>query len=825
MDFTKKKKTSCDGFCALFAGSTVVFHSWYDFNFFFNQIKKNRNPKRGPAIIMIEKEIRKTKTSLLFPSKRKLSPRIYLRKPVYASYQVNTQEKKGTGSINMRTSFLWILLPLLLLLNLADLPVSRSTCPRRCGEIDIPHPFGIGEGCYLNSWYEIKSSKGCSSDGEEELESLLNLTGTPFYFDQSNTLIAAGCGITASLTNVEPVVAGCNSRCGKKSRTPTQDFLALDECITTYSSDAEDCRKRSTADEKSCSGIGCCAANIPGGRQQIVGVRIDSTTTTSGGCKVAFLTDEDYLLSNGSDAQRIHSKGNAMVLLGWLISTSNPSFFDSLGCHTKKEYRQADNQFGITYGINCTCENYSSFSTYGICECTTGYRGDPYVVGGCKDINECLEGKDENGNPVRCTDPICVNLQGGYECVYESQRRRVIAIGVGSSFGSLIFVAGIYLAYRFIRKQRRLNQKKKFFKRNGGLLLEQQLTSTQGKVEYTKVFTSKELEKATENFSLNRILGQGGQGTVYKGMLVDGRIVAVKKSKVVDEDKLEENIVKLLGCCLETHVPVLVYEFIPNGNLFEHLHDEFGDNMMATWDLRLRIAIDVAGSLSYLHSSASFPIYHRDVKSTNIMLDEKYRAKVSDFGTSRSITVDHTHLTTVVSGTAGYMDPEYFQSSQFTDKSDVYSFGVVLVELITGEKPFSFLRSQENRTLSSYFTLAMKEDKLFDIIDARIRDGCNLNQVTAAADIARTCLNMKRKKRPSMREVSMELEKIRGSSEDMQSHEYVDEDKEDKNKRVVEVNIGESSWTHVAVTAPASQNSVATSSLSDTEPLFPLQTR
>lgn len=320
----------------------------------------------------------------------------------------------------MRTSFLR-LLPLLLLLNLADLPVSRSTCPSQCGGIDIPHPFGIGEGCYLNSWYEIKcnlnaslsvsknkpvpvlsvidkevvkitppysirikhsiASKGCSSDGEEELESLLNLTGTPFYLGRSNTLIAAGCGITASLTNVDPVVAGCNSRCGKKTRTPTQDFLALDECITDYRSDPEDCRKESIADEKKCSGIGCCAANIPGRRQQIVGVRIDNTTTTSGGCKVAFLTDEDYLLSNGSDAQRIHSKGNATVLLGWLISTSNPSFFDSLGCHTKTEYRQAsENQDGI----NCTCDNYSRFSTYGICECTDGYRGDPYVVGGCK---------------------------------------------------------------------------------------------------------------------------------------------------------------------------------------------------------------------------------------------------------------------------------------------------------------------------------------------------------------------------------------------------------------------------------------------------------
>ncbi|KAL0806124.1 hypothetical protein Bca101_098616 [Brassica carinata] len=394
---------------------------------------------------------------------------------------------------------------------------------------------------------------------------------------------------------------------------------------------------------------------------------------------------------------------------------------------------------------------------------------------------------------------------------------KVPIVRIGSSFGSLIFICGIYGLYRLIRKQRRLNQKKKFFKRNGGLLLQQQLTSTEGNVEKTRVFSSRELEKATENFSSTRILGQGGQGTVYKGMLVDGRIVAVKKSKVVDEDKLEEfinevvilsqinhrNIVKLLGCCLETDVPVLVYEFIPNGNLFEHLHDESDDHTMATWEVRLRIAIDIAGALSYLHSAASSPIYHRDVKSTNIMLDEKYRAKVSDFGTSRTVTVDHTHLTTVVSGTVGYVDPEYFQSSQFTDKSDVYSFGVVLAELITGE------------------------NRLFDIIDARIRDGCKLNQVTATANLARKCLNLKGRKRPSMREVSMELEKIRGSSVDMQLHEYGSENEEENEEQIVDANIELQSWNNIAVTAPTSQYDVGTSTLpmSDVEPLFPFQTR
>lgn len=370
-----------------------------------------------------------------------------------------------------------------------------------------------------------------------------------------------------------------------------------------------------------------------------------------------------------------------------------------------------------------------------------------------------------------------------------------------------------------------------------GLLLQQQLTSNEGIIDKTIVFKSKELKKATENFSLNRVLGQGGQGTVYKGMLVDGRIVAVKKSKVVDEDKLEEfineviilsqinhrNIVKLLGCCLETEVPLLVYEFIPNGNLFEHLHDESEDYTMATWEVRLRIAIYIARALSYLHSSASSPIYHRDIKTTNIMLDEKYQAKVSDFGTSRSVTVDHTHLTTVVSGTVGYVDPEYFQSSQFTDKSDVYSFGVVLVELITGEKPVSVMRSQENRTLATYFILAFRENRVADIIDPRIKDDCKLEQVMASAQLARKCLNLNGKKRPSMREVSMELERIRSPNGDSQSHVQIVE-----NNNVTEVamafKIGVESCNNGDVTAPSVfQDSAASTSWLHAEPLFPRQ--
>lgn len=318
--------------------------------------------------------------------------------------------------------------------------------------------------------------------------------------------------------------------------------------------------------------------------------------------------------------------------------------------------------------------------------------------------------------------------------------------------------------------------KEKYFKRNGGLLLQQQLSSKHGTVDSTKLFTSKELEKATDNFNENRVLGRGGQGTVYKGMLPDGRIVAVKKSKIEAASEIEpfinevvilsqvihRNVVNLLGCCLETEVPLLVYEFVPNGNLFEYLHDQ-NEEFTVTWEKRLQLGSEVAGALSYLHSSASIPIYHRDIKSSNILLDDKFRAKIADFGTSRSVDVDKTHLTTLVQGTFGYLDPEYFQSSQFTDKSDVYSFGVVLVELLTGQRAISSLRSQEGRSLATYFIASMENNQLFSILDARVVKQGREEDIVAVADLARSCLSLNGKLRPTMREVSMELERVRTS--------------------------------------------------------------
>ncbi|AEE29842.1 unnamed protein product [Arabidopsis thaliana] len=773
-----------------------------------------------------------------------------------------------------------ILFSLLLILILDSKVVSLSTsCQSKsvCGNINIPYPFGIEKGCYLNEWYKIEcknatypflfkmgmavvnislpgddgynnpvsygsirvkipiTSIGCSRDGKES-GSVLNFTDSPFYFGIGNSLVAVGCNSKASLTNINPSKVGCELNCtASKETLPSKSIPFFDKTgcsnnkLPYYSSL---CTKNNGEDERSCDGNGCCIAGLLDSEApQVIGINIESFdhgNSTKLECRVAFLTDDVSPFSNASEPKRLFAKRYATVSLGWVIQTKNLSFVNSLSCKNTKEYDNST--YNIKLVTSCICNNVTISGTdYANCGCSQGYEGNPYLPGGCKDINECL--RNSYGQRQNCRESdTCVNLPGTFNCI--GNKTRVTMIGVGSAFGILVLVVGIWWLRKFLKKRRMSKRKRKFFKRNGGLLLQQQLNTNKGNVEKTRIFSSRELEKATDNFSESRILGQGGQGTVYKGMLVDGRTVAVKKSKVVDEDKLEEfinevvilsqinhrHVVKLLGCCLETEVPTLVYEFIPNGNLFQHIHEE-SDDYTKTWGMRLRIAVDIAGALSYLHSAASSPIYHRDIKSTNILLDEKYRTKVSDFGTSRSVTIDHTHWTTVISGTVGYVDPEYYGSSQYTDKSDVYSFGVVLVELITGEKPvITVSNSQEIRGLADHFRVAMKENRFFEIMDARIRDGCKPEQVMAVANLARRCLNSKGKKRPCMRKVFTDLEKILASQEDSLVNIENDDGADDEEEGMTMINIDDSQTIYVTAPAPSI---VASSSSSDVQPLFP----
>ncbi|GLJ24091.1 hypothetical protein SUGI_0459410 [Cryptomeria japonica] len=266
------------------------------------------------------------------------------------------------------------------------------------------------------------------------------------------------------------------------------------------------------------------------------------------------------------------------------------------------------------------------------------------------------------------------------------------------------------------------------------------------------------------------VSGSGGFGTVFEGMLLDGTPVAIKRSKQSfnledGHDFLNEvtilsqinhrNIVKLLGCCIQTKFPMLVSEFVPNGTLFEYLHSKEG---CFSWASRLQIAIETGEALAYLHSGASQPIFHRDVKSSNILLNETFSPKVADFGISRLIsTSNNSHLTTNIMGTKGYLDPEYFQMYQLTDKSDAYSFGVMLVELITGLEPLSVGRIGEEWSLSILFLDRINHNRLREILDSNVVEDDNLQQMEDIGRLARECLHLERRKRPSMKEVVEEL--------------------------------------------------------------------
>ncbi|XP_009627286.1 wall-associated receptor kinase-like 1 [Nicotiana tomentosiformis] len=652
--------------------------------------------------------------------------------------------------MSLKFVYLLLLLPLLMVLDqsIAASSSAKPGCEESCGNFTIPYPFGLSASCSLNSWYLIKCDRNynppklflnsflqvelqsevisvslknqtittlvsiinfCndSSQGSRIITTGTNLSGSPFYYSKDrNKLMLVGCGNGLVTQNLN-VLSGCTSICSEGATLT------------------------------GCYGINCCQSLVP------FDLSLYTANFTNSGiqqgpypkCSAAFLVDQTWVPDEV--AQPFTFLGYAPVV--WLWTLQAKELEAGLLCNKS--------------GVAVKLEDGTSVANLQ-CHCGPRTQGNPYFSNGCQAIQGC----------TNCT-----------EVVYYSKKpaSTIILLSVFLSIGVLLILFGSYLLYKTFKKRRNKRQKQMFFKRNGGLLLQQQLSSNEGIIDKAKLFTAKELEKATDYFNENRILGRGGQGTVYKGMLPDGNIVAVKKSKLVDENQLDQfinevvilsqinhrNVVKLLGCCLETEVPLLVYEFIINGTLYSFIHNE-NNEFPFPWSTRLRIATEVAGALAYLHSATSVPIYHRDIKSSNILLDEKYRSKVSDFGTSRSIAIDQTHLTTRVQGTFGYLDPEYFQSSQFTEKSDVYSFGVVLAELLTGNKAI-LTTTNEGRSLATNFLLAMDENRLDTILHAEVTQEGRKEDIMAAANVAYRCLNLNGKKRPTMKEVSIALEAIR----------------------------------------------------------------
>ncbi|XP_058075526.1 uncharacterized protein LOC131223944 [Magnolia sinica] len=685
-----------------------------------------------------------------------------------------------------------------LLLHLIWLTASASAasqalpgCPDKCGNISIPYPFGIGDGCYReeNEWFRINCSHSFSppqpliAGNLEVIEASLQVVRIKNWiaykcYNESGGLVShsipwiglRGTPYTFSDTLNKFTVLGCDTLA--VIQAPDVNFTG--GCISL-------CASQEGMINGSCAGIGCCQTAIPKGLKffQVEPASLKNHTDiwAFNPCSYAFLAEQDQFQFSVTDLNYdpnfVNRTSNLVpVALDWAVGNET--------C----EVARNRNSTSFACRNNSNCTDSANGPGYH-CNCLDGYEGNPYLPGGCQDINECLNPK------ANLCQEICINTQGSYNCscprgshgdgrkdgkgcIRKGKPFPLIMVILGICLGLLFLLVGSSWLYWGLKKRKLILLKEKFFKQNGGLLLQQQISLHQGTAETSKIFTAEELEKATNKYHESQILGRGGYGTVYKGILSDKRVVAIKKSKVIDESQIDQfinevailsqinhrNVVKILGCCLETEVPLLVYEYISNGTLFHHIHDE-GHVSSLSWESRLRIAAETAGALAYLHSAASIPIFHRDVKTTNILLDDNYTAKVSDFGASRLVPVDKAELTTLVQGTLGYLDPEYLLTSQLTDKSDVYSFGVVLVELLTGKTPLSFERSEEERNLSMYFISSMKENRLFEILEARVVDEGGIQQLVAVADLAKRCLRVKGDERPKMKEVASELEGLR----------------------------------------------------------------
>ncbi|KAF6994201.1 hypothetical protein CFC21_010956 [Triticum aestivum] len=287
-------------------------------------------------------------------------------------------------------------------------------------------------------------------------------------------------------------------------------------------------------------------------------------------------------------------------------------------------------------------------------------------------------------------------------------------------------------------------------------------------------FTYDELVRATDGFSDANLLGQGGFGYVHKGVLPNGKEIAVKQLKLGSGQGEREfqaeveiisrvhhkHLVSLVGYCISGGKRLLVYEFVTNNTLEFHLHGEGRPTL--EWPIRLRIALGAAKGLAYIHEDCHPKIIHRDIKSSNILLDFKFEAKVADFGLAKFTSDNSTHVSTRVMGTFGYLAPEYASSGKLTEKSDVFSFGVMLLELITGRRPVDSTQTYMDDSLVDWarplLMRALEDGNYDELVDARLGKDFNPNEIARMIACAAACVRHSARRRPRMSQVVRALE-------------------------------------------------------------------
>uniref|UniRef100_M4EAS4 Protein kinase domain-containing protein n=1 Tax=Brassica campestris TaxID=3711 RepID=M4EAS4_BRACM len=661
---------------------------------------------------------------------------------------------------------------------------SLRGCQNKCGNLSIEYPFGTSPGCYyvedpsflltcnettnelfygvnmqvinISHSGELRFLKSpsfsCYNSTDLTDRITYNTTLGNFTLSNKNKFTAVGCNTYAFMTTTyedRNYSTGCLSIC---------DSIPKENGV--------------------CSGEGCCHTSLPKGSKRFI-IRSsrfdrDASVYDFNPCSYAFLVEEGmFSFSPSQDLQNLRNVTKFPVVLDW-----------SIGGQTCQQVANKS-----ICGTNSLCLDSTTGTGYN-CKCKAGYDGNPYLPEGCQDIDECTTSSTIHKH--NCSDSsTCVNTMGHFLCScpsgfdlnattngcmrkHKPENHPWIIIVLGTTVGLFAILLVTICVQQKMRHMKNIELRKQFFEQNGGGMLRQRLSGAGPSNVDVKIFTEEGMKKATNGYDETRILGQGGQGTVYKGILPDNSVVAIKKSRLGDSSQVEQfinevlvlsqinhrNVVKLLGCCLETEVPLLVYEFINSGTLYDRLHGSMSDSSL-TWEHRLRIAVEIAGTLAYLHSSASIPIIHRDVKTANILLDENVTAKVADFGASRLMPMDKEQLTTMVQGTLGYLDPEYYNTGLLNEKSDVYSFGVVLMELLSGQKALCFEKPQQSKHLVNYFASAMKENRLHEVIEGQVMKENNQREIHEASRIAVECTRLMGEERPRMKEVAAQLEALR----------------------------------------------------------------
>ncbi|KAL1818912.1 hypothetical protein ACET3Z_013781 [Daucus carota] len=343
---------------------------------------------------------------------------------------------------------------------------------------------------------------------------------------------------------------------------------------------------------------------------------------------------------------------------------------------------------------------------------------------------------------------------------------------LGAIFGVLT-TWGCFMIYQKMIKERRL-----------AVLREEYVRGVKAKVlpnTGAKWFHIAELEQATKGFSKKNLIGQGGFGVIYKGTLLDGTIVAVKQLLNMDINGDDQeftneaeiiskirhrNLLALRGFCVASdaikgNIRCLVYDFMSNGSLDEHLFNNEGNSISKqplSWPLRKNIIIDVAKGLAYLHYGLKPAIYHRDIKTTNILLDSEMKARLADFGLAKQTNEGESHLTTKVAGTYGYLAPEYALYGQLTEKSDVYSFGIIILEIMSGRRVLDTFSTSSRVLITDWAWDLVKSGNVENIFDHRMEENGSKGVMERFVHVGILCAHVMVALRPTISEALKMLE-------------------------------------------------------------------